>query len=57
MVYLVTEDSVADVMVRKGEDWWEDTFVETHDAVKILFDGRFPLPALVYVEIKSGSHE
>ena len=57
LVYLVTEDSVADVMVRKGEDWWEDTFVETHDAVKKMLDGRIPLPALVYVEIKSGSHE
>ena len=48
---------MADVMVRKGEDWWEDIFVETHYAVKKLLDGRNHLPALVYVEIKSGSHE
>lgn len=52
LVYLVTEDCVADVMSGKGDDWWGDIFAKTHESVKAILDGKIPLPALVYVEIK-----
>lgn len=52
LVYLVTEDNVADVMVGKGDDCWKEVFAETHESIKEMMDGRIPLPALVYVEIK-----
>jgi len=52
LVYLITEDNVADVMAGEGEDWWDETLAETHEVIRKMLDGRIALPALVYVEIK-----
>lgn len=57
LVYLVTEDNVADVLAGQGNDEWENIYAETHNSIKDILDGKISLPALVYVEIKENENE
>ena len=52
LVYLMTEDSVLGTASMKEEDFWAETYGKTSGAVRKMLDGKTPLPALVYVELK-----
>lgn len=52
LVFLMTEDSVMETASRKEEDFWVETYGKTSGAVRKMLDGKTPLPALVYVELK-----